>query len=56
MALVEQEYGCKVEEIFSELTAEPVAAASLGQVYKGTLRATGDIVALKVHTNAYIHI
>jgi aarF domain-containing kinase len=48
MRMVEEEYGCPPEEIFSELTAEPVAAASLGQVYKGTLRSTGEIVALKV--------
>jgi len=48
MALAEEEYGCKMEEIFEELTPEPVAAASLGQVYKGKLRSNGDIVALKV--------
>jgi aarF domain-containing kinase len=48
MALAEEQYGCPMEEIFSELTPEPVAAASLGQVYKGTLRSTGDVVALKV--------
>ncbi len=48
MALAEEEYGRPVEEIFSELTPEPVAAASLGQVYKGTLKDTGDVVALKV--------
>lgn len=27
---------------------EPIAAASLGQVYKGTLRSTGEAVAVKV--------
>lgn len=37
-----------VNAIFSEITPEPVAAASLGQVYKATLRATGDTVAVKV--------
>ena len=37
-----------VNAIFSEISAEPVAAASLGQVYKATLRATGDTVAVKV--------
>lgn len=35
-------------EVFSELTAEPVAAASLGQVYRGRLRSTGEEVAVKV--------
>jgi aarF domain-containing kinase len=37
-----------VDEVFSEITPEPVAAASLGQVYKATLRDSGDIVAVKV--------
>ena len=32
----------KVDALFSTLSAEPVAAASLGQVYKGTLRAAAD--------------
>jgi len=35
-------------EVFSELSAEPVAAASLGQVYRGRLRGTGEEVAVKV--------
>lgn len=35
-------------EVFSELTPEPVASASLGQVYKGRLIATGQQVAVKV--------
>ena len=37
-----------VSEAFSEITPEPVAAASLGQVYRATLRESGDIVAVKV--------
>lgn len=37
-----------VSEVFSEITPEPVAAASLGQVYKATLRETGETVAVKV--------
>merc|ERR1719191_2176442 len=37
-----------VSEIFSTITPEPVAAASLGQVYKATLREGGDEVAVKV--------
>ncbi|KAL7470992.1 hypothetical protein ACHAXS_011280 [Conticribra weissflogii] len=45
---IERELGKKVDDIFSEITPEPVAAASLGQVYKATLRSTGDIVAVKV--------
>ncbi|KAL9184320.1 hypothetical protein ACHAXT_002406 [Thalassiosira profunda] len=47
-ATIERELGRPVEEIFSEITPEPVAAASLGQVYKATLRSNGDTVAVKV--------
>lgn len=34
--------------IFAELTPEPVASASIGQVYRGRLAATGQDVAVKV--------
>jgi aarF domain-containing kinase len=37
-----------VNEVFSKITPEPVAAASLGQVYKATLRESGEEVAVKV--------
>jgi len=37
-----------VSEAFSSITDEPVAAASLGQVYKATLRETGEVVAVKI--------
>jgi len=47
-ATIERELGRPVSDIFSEITPEPVAAASLGQVYKATLRETGQIVAVKV--------
>jgi len=47
-ATIEQELGRPVDDVFSKITPEPVAAASLGQVYKATLRATGDEVAVKV--------
>ena len=35
------------QELYAELTPEPIAAASLGQVYKGRLK-TGEEVAVKV--------
>jgi len=41
------ELGKTPDELFSEITPEPVAAASLGQVYKATLRETGETVAVK---------
>lgn len=47
-ATIRQELGKDKSELFSEITPEPVAAASLGQVYKATLRATGEQVAVKV--------
>ena len=47
---IERELGNTVDGIFSEITPEPVAAASLGQVYKATLRETGETVAVKVQS------
>jgi aarF domain-containing kinase len=47
-ALIESELGCPIADVYSELSPEPVAAASLAQVYKGTLRACGTTVAVKV--------
>ena len=47
-ATIEKELGRSVNDLFSEITPEPVAAASLGQVYKAVLRDTGETVAVKV--------
>ena len=44
---IEEELGERPEEIYAELSPEPIAAASLGQVYKGRLK-TGEEVAVKV--------
>ena len=44
---IEEELGKRPEEIYAELSPEPIAAASLGQVYKGRLK-TGEEVAVKV--------
>lgn len=53
-ATIEKELGRPVEEIFSSITPEPVAAASLGQVYKATVRETGETVAVKVQRPAVL--
>jgi predicted unusual protein kinase regulating ubiquinone biosynthesis (AarF/ABC1/UbiB family) len=44
---IEEELGARPEELFEELSERPIAAASLGQVYKGKLK-TGETVAVKV--------
>ncbi len=44
---IQEELGKPPEEIYAELSPEPIAAASLGQVYKGRLK-TGEEVAVKV--------
>jgi ubiquinone biosynthesis protein len=46
-AMIQSELGQPTEELF-ETFSEPVAAASIAQVHKATLRATGDEVAVKV--------
>lgn len=48
MALIEEELGQPWQNIYSELSPSPIAAASLGQVYKGRLIENGDSVAVKV--------
>eukprot|EP00850_Spirogloea_muscicola_P023767 SM000387S14684 [mRNA] locus=s387:58799:61633:+ [translate_table: standard] len=48
MELIREELGAPHTEIFSELSPLPIAAASLGQVYKGVLRRSGETVAVKV--------
>ena len=44
---IEEELGDHPDNIYAELSADPLAAASLGQVYKGKLK-TGETVAVKV--------
>lgn len=44
---IQEELGQTPQEIYAELSPQPIAAASLGQVYKGKLK-TGETVAVKV--------
>lgn len=46
--ILEAEWGRPVEAVLEKMPAEPVAAASLGQVYKAKLKSTGQEVAIKV--------
>ncbi len=46
-AILERELGKSIKEAYKEISPNPVAAASLGQVYRGILH-TGEEVAVKV--------
>ena len=46
--VIETELGKPLNEIYLKVDEEPIGSASIGQVYKATLRATGEEVALKV--------
>lgn len=45
---IENELNQTINELYTTITSEPVAAASLGQVYKAVLRSTNETVAVKV--------
>ena len=46
--ILEAEWGRPVEAILESMPAQPIAAASLGQVYRAKLKSTGQEVAIKV--------
>ncbi|KZV25687.1 hypothetical protein F511_04748 [Dorcoceras hygrometricum] len=45
---IERELGRPLDSIYSSISASPIAAASLGQVYKAQVRLSRQIVAVKV--------
>jgi predicted unusual protein kinase regulating ubiquinone biosynthesis (AarF/ABC1/UbiB family) len=47
MACIEEDLGAPVDAIYAQLDREPISAASLGQVHRGTL-ISGERVAVKV--------
>ena len=47
LEFLESELGLPASELYADITPEPVAAASLGQVYKARLH-SGELVAVKV--------
>ncbi|NEQ49806.1 MAG: AarF/ABC1/UbiB kinase family protein [Leptolyngbya sp. SIO3F4] len=53
--IIEKELGRTPEEVYSYISPEPVAAASLGQVYKARLY-TGEAVAVKVQRPGLVPI
>ncbi|WP_438357530.1 ABC1 kinase family protein [Aphanothece sacrum] len=46
-SIIEQSLNCSIDEAYREISPHPVAAASLGQVYRALLH-TGEEVAVKV--------
>ncbi|KAL9181782.1 hypothetical protein ACHAXT_012125 [Thalassiosira profunda] len=46
--IVEEELGQQFSDVFELVEPEPIAAASIGQVYKGMLRSNGQTVAIKI--------
>ncbi|KDO48429.1 hypothetical protein CISIN_1g0041461mg, partial [Citrus sinensis] len=55
MKIIEEELGSPVESFFSFISEEPVAAASFGQVYRGSTL-DGSIVAVKVQRPNLRHV
>jgi len=47
-AMLQKELGIDTAEVFSELDTEPLAAASMSQVYKARLKENGKQVVLKI--------
>lgn len=48
LAILERELDSPLDDIFSQISSGPIASASLGQVYKATLRSDGSDVAIKI--------
>ncbi|KAL3500262.1 hypothetical protein ACH5RR_039355 [Cinchona calisaya] len=51
---IESQLGLPVSQVFADISEEPIAAASLGQVYKAHLY-SGELVAVKVQRPGMLH-
>lgn len=50
LKFIEQELGSSARKLFAEISDEPIAAASLGQVYKGNISAKASNVSfIRLH-------
>ena len=47
-AIIKEDLGKPLEEIFSEFDPKPIASASLAQVHRAILKSTGKEVAVKI--------
>ncbi len=55
-AIIEEEIGQALEDAYSEFNEELLSSASIGQVYKATLKETGQEVAVKVQKLGIIDV
>jgi ubiquinone biosynthesis protein len=46
--IIEEDFGCKLEDLFEEFDPKPLAAASVAQVHRAKLKRNGDQVAIKI--------
>jgi predicted unusual protein kinase regulating ubiquinone biosynthesis (AarF/ABC1/UbiB family) len=54
--VLQEELGRPPAAVFDSLSVDPVAAASLGQVYRGRLAGSGEDVAVKVGGGGWVRV